>query len=245
VREQQRPGAAADRFRADVHTYLRLSPELRAQVNGPNAGDEPKAAGQRHPVLLGFDETDILAFGGALQPLRIDSGTVVPLTFIPAFPTYPPETSWMRTPKTDVPGLVLSEQGKARIAFLPADVDRRYSKEHLPDHGDLLANIVRWVSDTSIPLSVEGPGLIDCHLYEQRGRLILHLVNLTSAGTWRAPVEELIPVGPFKVKIKLPQGAGASSARLLVAGDNRRVRVNQGVASLEITSILDHEVVVL
>ncbi len=37
--------AAADRFLPDVHTYLRLSPELRAQVHGPNAGDEPKVTG--------------------------------------------------------------------------------------------------------------------------------------------------------------------------------------------------------
>ncbi len=244
--KEQRQGlqqrAAADRFLPDVHTYLRLIPELRAQVNGPNAGDEPKITGKRHSVLRGFDETDIVAYGGSLAPLRVDSGTVVPLTFVPPFPTYPPETSWMRVPKTDVPGLVLSEQGKARIAFLPADLDRRYSKEHLPDHGDLLANIVRWVSGESIPLHVEGPGLIDCHLYEQPGRLILHLVNLTSAGTWRAPVEEPIPVGPIKVRIK---SAGARTARLLVAGTTRQVRLSQGIASLEIASILDHEVIVL
>lgn len=245
---EQRQGLqprAADRFLAEAHTYLRLSPELRAQVNGPNAGDEPPVAGNRHPVLRGFEETDILAYGGTLAPLRVDSGAIVPLTFIPPFPTYPPETSWMRVPKTGVPGLVLSEQGKARIAFLPADVDRRYAKEHLPDHGDLLANIVRWISGSSIPLSVEGPGLIDCHLYQQPGRLILHLVNLTSAGTWRAPVEELIPVGPIKVKIKLPDGVIGNSARLLVAGGSRPVSVNQGVAAIEITSILDHEVIVL
>ncbi|MEP6538921.1 MAG: alpha-amylase family protein [Bryobacteraceae bacterium] len=248
VREQRQgvpQRAATDRFLPDAHTYLRLSPELRAQVNGPNAGDEPKITGKRHAVLRGFDETDIVAFGGSLVPLRVDAGSVVPLTFVPPFPTYPPETSWMRVPKTEIPGLVVSEQGRARIAFLSADLDRRYAKEHLPDHGNLLANIVRWVSGESIPLSVEGPGLIDCHLYEQPGRLILHLVNLTSAGTWRAPVEELIPVGPIKVKIKLPQGAGARTARLLVAGNTRPVSVNQGFASLEITSILDHEVVVV
>ena len=40
-------------------------------VDGPKAGDEPAAAGSRHPVLRGFDETDILAFGGTLA--RIES----------------------------------------------------------------------------------------------------------------------------------------------------------------------------
>ena len=92
---------------------------------------------------------------------------------------------------------------------------------------------------------MEGPGLIDCHLYEQPGRMVLHLVNLTSAGTWRAPVEELIPVGPVKVRIQLPKGTSARTAQLLVAGTNRQVSMNQGIVSLEIAKIVDHEVIVV
>src|SRR5688572_8677172 len=42
------------------HTYLRLSPELRAAVDGPRTGDEPRISGKRHIVLSGFDETDLL-----------------------------------------------------------------------------------------------------------------------------------------------------------------------------------------
>ena len=63
-----------------------------------------------------------------------------------------------------------------------------------------------------------GPGLIDCHLYRQPGRTILHLVNLTSAGTWRAPVDEVIPVGPLQVRVRMPPDVRGQSARLLVSG---------------------------
>ena len=103
------------------HTYLRLTPELRARVYGPKAGNEPAANGERHPALKGFDETDILAFGGTLESLRVDSGALVLATFIPAFPTLPPETAWMRQPHTDIPGLIVNEaSGHGRVAFLPA-----------------------------------------------------------------------------------------------------------------------------
>ncbi len=238
LREGTRQGAQSD------HTYLRLTPELRARVDGPKAGDEPSAVGERHEVLRGFDETDILPYGGTLSPLTIDTGALVPLTFVPPFPTYPPETSWMRQPKTDVPGLVLSEHGRARVAFMPADIDRRYAREHLPDHARLLANVVRWAAGRQ-PLSVEGPGLIDCHLYEQPGQLVLHLVNLTSEGTWRAPIDEFIRVGPFKVGVRLPAGAARARARLLVSVGEPRVTVLNGVATFVIEGILDHEVVVL
>ena len=227
------------------HTYLRLSPELRANVNGPRAGDEPTPEGARHPVLNGFEETDILPFGGTLAPLRVEPTATVPLTFVPPFPTYPPETSWMRTPKTDIAGLVLSERGRSRLAYMPADIDRRYAREHLPDHARLLANIVRWALGDNLPLAVEGAGLVDCHLYEQPGRMVLHLVNLTSEATWRAPVDELIRVGPFKLTVRLPPRQPARRARLLVAGTDRPIALAGGRGTVEIASILDHEVIVI
>jgi hypothetical protein len=34
-------------------------------------------------------------------------GAAVPLTYVPPFPTDPPETSWMREPTTSMPGLIL------------------------------------------------------------------------------------------------------------------------------------------
>ena len=231
---------------ASIHTYLRLHPEFRAQVYGPKTGKEPPATGERHPVLAGFEETDIIPFGGTLQPLRVDDGAVVPLTLVPEFPVYPPETAWMREPDSKLPGLVLSEcAGGSRVAYLAADLDRRYLRELMPDHANLLANLVRWASRDSIPLRVQGAGLVDCHLYQQEGRLVLHLVNLTNAATWRAPIDELIPIGPLQVRVKLPQGIAGRSAKLLVSAGSTPVTVNQGWAEFPVKSILDHEVVVL
>ena len=227
------------------HTYLRLIPELRARVDGPHIADEPAIMGTRHAVLRGFDDTDLVAFGGSLTPLRVDAGAIVPLTFVPPFPTYPPETAWMREPKTEIPGLILSEHGTSRVACMPADLDRRYAHEHLPDHARLIANVVRWASRDRIPLAVEGTGLIDCHLYEQPGRMVLHVVNLTSEATWRAPLDEFIRVGPFKITMPIPPGKTITRARLLVSGTAPAVSVAAGRASIEIASILDHEVVVL
>ena len=244
---RERPASASGAFAPSPsgHTYLRLSPEWRARIDGPHTGDEPPARGERHPVLLGFDETDLLPFGGTLSPLQTDAAATVPLTFVPAFPTYPPEDAWMRQAKTDVPALVLSHHGRSRIAFMPADIDRRYAIEHLPDHARLLANVVRWAAQDDLPLQVEGTGLLDCHLYQQRGRLVLHLVNLTSEASWRAPLDELIQVGPFTVRIRLSQPASTPTARRLVAGTAANVVVQGGFAVIRLDAILDHEVLVL
>jgi hypothetical protein len=229
-----------------AHSYLRLTPELQAGVYGPKTGTESALAGKRHPVLQGFEETDILPFGGWLGGIQPETGAEVLATFIPAFPIYPPETSWMRQPRTSIPALFLrtTQQG-SRIAYLPADLDRRYGRDHLPDHGTLLANLIRWLCRGGLPLTVQGPGLIDCHLYRQPQRLILHLVNLTSAGVTRGPVEELIPVGPLHIQIRLPEDVRLSRMKCLVSPNRPSFILEKGEAVFQLPSLLDHEAVVL
>jgi hypothetical protein len=235
----------SDRAREAAHTYLRLTPELRAKVDAPKSGNEPPVPAARHPVLAGFDETDILPYGGTVNPLSIEPPAQALLTFVPAFPIFPPETAWMRQPRTQVPGFVINEARPGRVAFLPADLERRFAIDNLPDHGDLLANLVRWASRGNLPLEVRGHVLIDCELYEQPGRLVLHLVNLTNAGTWRAPIDELIPIGPLQVRIRLPKGVRPRTLKQLVKGGTRSVPPSEDWVEFEIDSVLDHEVVVL
>lgn len=228
------------------HTYLRLLPEMRKGVDGPSSGSEPALSGKRHDILKGFNETDIIAFGGLLNSLTLDSGAEVLLTFIPQFPVYPPETAWMRVPKTDIPGLILNtkKQGN-RIAFIPADIDKQYGRDNLPDHGNLLANIIRWAAKDDTDLNIEGSGMIDCHLYQQQSRMILHIVNLSNSGAWRAPVDEYTSVGPFKIRVKLADGIKGRTINTLVTNQSIPVKVKDGYGFFELKSVLDHEVIVL
>jgi hypothetical protein len=231
------------------HTYLRLTPEIAAAAYGPKLPNaQPPAIGDfRHATLAGFDATDILPYGGTLSALTVAAAAQTLITFIPEMPSTPPEIAYMHTERTNIPALVVNESAAGRVAYLAADIDRRYAIDNLPDHGNLLGNIVRWAAGESLPVQVDGPGLVNCELYHQPGRLILHVVNLTSAGTWRAPMEELIPIGPLYVKVKIDREAGIKSGRALVAeaGGPISVAVDGGWASFELKSVLDHEVVVL
>lgn len=236
----------AEELSSTQHSYLRLHPDLGENVYGPKSGAEPDDSPARHPVLKGFEETNILAFGGRLEKIRVTETGDVPITLIPEFPIYPPETSWMRKPRTEIPALVLRTRGnQTRLAYLAADIDRRFAQHNLPDHGDLLTNLIRWADNGRIPLEVNGPGLIDCQLYRQGERLILHLVNLTSAGTWRSPVHELIPVGPFEVRLRIPAGVEGKHAKAIVSDRRIDTRTGDGWCRFRLESILDHEVAVI
>ncbi len=133
----------------------------------------------------------------------------------------------------------------ARIAYFPAEIDSRYGKDHLPDHGNLLANAVRWAAGDNRVLDVQGPGLLDCHLYAQQDNLILHVVNLSNEAAWKAPVEELIPVGPLTVSVKLPTGLAGHSAHSLVSQEKISAVAANGWTRFEIPSVRDHQVIVI
>ncbi len=195
----------------DSHSYLRI---------------------EDRSVADGFDGTDLLPFGGALEVVQ----GVGALTLVPPFPIYPPEKSWMAEPHTDVPALVLGE----RTAYLAADVDRLYARYHHPDHGRLLANLVRRFAG-EIPLKVDGAGVLDCQVYRQGERTVLHLVNLDQGGAWRGRLEEFTPAGPFTVSVK----ASGSRAALLVDGGEAAVTPEDGWITVEVERITDHEVLVV
>jgi hypothetical protein len=145
----------------------------------------------------------------------------------------------MRQPKTDIPGLVVNKQ----VAFMPADIDTRYGRDNLPDHGDLLANLVRWAAGDSIPLEVLGPGLLDCNVYTQPGRIIIHIVNLSNTG--RMPIEEYLPVGPLTIRIRLTKDVFPRQLRLAVSGITVVPRAEKGWVAFQANSVSDHELAIL
>ena len=139
------------------HSYLRLAPELRGQVYGPNDATAPAPNGERHPILAGLEATDTIPFGGYLPVVRVDEGVEVLATFIPDFPIYPPETSWMRQPETDLPAITARQAASgAKLVWFAADLDRCFAREEQFEHALLFANAVRWALGERSLLSLEG-----------------------------------------------------------------------------------------
>jgi len=129
-------------------------------------------------------------------------------TFIPPFPVYPPEFSWMAVPETDIPAIYAGiRPDGGRTVHLTADLDRCLARGRLPDHDKLLAQAFHWLLEDRLPVRIEGPGTLDCRLYAQndeqgRKRLILHLVNLTGCDGPPGSLAYVPPVGPMKISVR-------------------------------------------
>jgi hypothetical protein len=107
----------------------------------------------------------------------------------------------------------------------------------------LLRNAVDWATNEEPPATVRGPGLLDVAVWRQAGSLTLHIVNLTNPMAMRGSYREFVPVGPQRVRIRVPEGRKAGEVRLLVSGRLVSPRRRNGAIELEIPSIELHEVV--
>ncbi|WP_062013794.1 beta-galactosidase [Aureimonas sp. AU4] len=231
---------------SERHTYLRLMPELRAGVDGPHDATAPTLAGHRHPVLDGFELTDTLPFGGLLCGVEVREGAQVLATFVPDFPIFPPETSWMRQPRTDLPAVTAREAGASRLVWFFADIDRCLARDGAPDHARLLANAVRWCLRGEASVELEGAqGFIIPSLFRQDDRWILHLNNRLVTEKVPGRQSELVAIGPITVALHGLPAARTDAAHLLVAGLRIEMRNQDGRFLLEVPTIHDHEVVVI
>jgi hypothetical protein len=58
-------------------------------------------------------------------------------------------------------------------------------------------------------------------------------------------MDELIPIGPVRVRVRLPSDVSGRALRLLVSGRRPALEVRDGWAGFPLESILDHEVAVI
>lgn len=226
------------------HSYLRLAPENRAGVYGSRDATAPAASGKRHAILAGFDDADTLPFGGYLPIVSVDNGVEVLATYIPDFPIYPPETSWMREPSTDLPAItVKTAPSGGKLVWFVADLDRCFARDDQFEHALLLANAVRWALGDRAKVTLSGThGLITAELYRQPERHVLHLNNRLLLSRVPGRQYDLVPVGPIEVRVRAGDGAPAH-VNLRVARKSVPARREADQLVFVVDTILDHEVV--
>ena len=203
------------------------------------------ATGHRHAVLAGLEDAPRIVNGVFRLQVKPRVAFPSPITLIPTYPDLPMEDVYPRIAKTDVRELYLREVGPARVAYVPWDIDRTFWDVMCVDHGRLLRNLIAWTANEPPPVEVTGPGLVDVTMWRQRESMTVHLVNLTNPMMMKGPLREVLPVGPLKARIRLPEGVRPRRVQLLTAGSSPRVEASAGVMTVTVPSVDVHEVIAL
>jgi hypothetical protein len=217
--------------------------EQRVQNSYLNV-DKDARSGQFHPLVRGLeDATRIVNGAGWVHATPTTPLDAVPLTLVPSYPDLPMEQVFPRVPRTNTPGVYARQVGRGRVVYFPFDLDRTFWEVLAPDHGLLLRNALAWAHNEPQPLTVEGKGVLDVSLWQQKGSLAAHLVNLTNPMMMKGPVREIIPSPPQTARIRLPEGARPRRVHFLVSGKPAMHRIANGVITVDVPPIGVHEVI--
>ena len=193
-----------------------------------------------HAILDGFTNTHWLP--GAEYRLPIAPVDSPVLTVIPGFVAYPPELSYPPVPSTNEPAVALREIGKSRLAWFPGDIERTMWRCGHTDLSRLLRNAIRWVAGADAPVTVEGDGVIEPFAWETEAGYAVHILNYTNPAMHKGWIRDFYPIGPQKVRMKLPTGARVARVELLRAETTVPFRVTGGAVEFTVPRVLDYEV---
>jgi hypothetical protein len=207
--------------------------------NGPHPnGYIDVATTRQHSLHAGIGDTDYLPAGTWHAPVvsAVGAGRYQPpLPFLA-------DLAVVEHPPPDDPVIVQHD----RCLYLASDLDALHGEAQLPDTRTLLGNCLDVARDGRRPTcEVSGPGIVDVNVWQQRERWTVHLVNLTNPNLYGGPVDELVPVGPQTITLRLG-GEPAPAARLLRSGHAVPVEASaEGNITVVVPTIEDFEVVAI
>jgi hypothetical protein len=208
--------------------------------------EKDPATEQYHSLLSGFEDAGRIINGiHRLHVTSTDSGAHFPLTVIPTYPDLPMEECFPPPETTHDAGVVVRQVGRGRVVYFPWDIGHTFWEVLDVDHAKLLRNAVVWATNEIAPLIVEGKGILDVAIFEQKNSLTVHLVNLTNPMMMKGPVREVIPTSMQKVRIRVPSDRRVTKAHLLVAGNEVQRREEGGMTVIEVPTINVQEVIAL
>lgn len=192
-----------------------------------------------HPLVDSFKDTHFIQGSSCRMPIAADGPPI--LTNIAQYPWYPTEGVYTRQWHSDQPTVVAREPGKSRLVYLAGDIDAGYWRSGAGDLGDLVTNALRWLVAGTQPMTVEGEGLVEAYAWATEPGYAVHLVNHSQPGFRATAARKLVPAGPQKVRLTLPDARTIRSARLLWAGQPLAFKQSGSVVKFTVPALDEYE----
>jgi hypothetical protein len=142
---------------------------------------------------------------------------------------------------SEYPAALLTRRGKGRVVYLASPVFESFNLYHVADHRRLAQAAVDLAAGRrGLQVRTNAPGSLAIEVRAQKGRLIVHLVNVTSE--MKRPMERIVPLRDVEVCVR---ATGVRRVRALRSGRALPFQAEQGRVKARLPVVEDYEVLVL
>jgi hypothetical protein len=181
---------------------------------------------QDHAMFPSLKDTQLLFLAG--DYLEMEPVEKPLLTLIPPSRFGPAEKTWGDKVETTKPGLLLTDYGQGKAAYVPWNVGALYYRNSSPGHAGLVTDLIDYLLPNGRQLKTNAHPLVETVLMNQpkRSRTIVHLINLTGhSDTGYFPPVEMRGI-TVEMEGKLQRARSAkSNASLPVSVDGKYTKV--------------------
>jgi len=128
-----------------------------------------------------------------------------------------------------LPGLVISQHGKGKVAYLASSLESLYIGNNAKDLADFIETVVEYVSPEKAPYLVDGPECLIANMTVKDNTRVVHLVNWTGNKLERNWGNEyyIAPVENVRLQIRIPEGKTAGRVKTLVGGSYKEQNLGE------------------
>lgn len=143
---------------------------------------------------------------------------------------------------TPAPAASIQALGRGKVASVYFSAGRAYAEGGAPEVGNLLDRLVR-EEFPSPQVVVEGSPEVEVVVATQRGRRLVHLINVSGPHATAPVLETVDPVGPLTVSIRLPERPRAIVSQ--PEGRELPFTYEAGIARVRVPSVKVYDILVV
>jgi hypothetical protein len=195
-----------------------------------------------HDLLPSLKHTNLLLLDGEYAEMAPLAQPL--LTLIPPAMGSPPEKVWADKVETRIPGLVLADHGKGRLAYIPWDVGGLYYRHSSQGHAGLMADVIDHLlaRHGGRQLLTNAHPLLEITVMNQpsRNRTLVHFVNVSG----HSSTAYFPPIEMHDIHVEL---AGTFTTATAIHGDQQLpvTSPKNGVSAFTLPQVGEYDVVVL
>jgi hypothetical protein len=136
------------------------------------------------------------------------------------------------------PGLIVSQHGKGKVAYIPAAVDAMYRQTRIRQFAQFLRDVITFVSPAGLPYEIEAPSTLIANMMSRGDTRVLHLINWTGC-KYESPQQNVYYIPPVEnvvVRYKVPRGKRVTDVKMFTPAEYS-YHVEQNVLHVSIPEI--------